>query len=89
MRKLLLLLTALVLAVTFLMAAGERAAISGTVSDKTGAVIPGVTIRVVNTATNQTTRASARARVRRRPIAPAERTAATPRAVRPPGSWDA
>ena len=54
MRKLLLLLTALVLAATFLMAAGERAAISGTVSDKTGAVIPGVTVRALNTATNQT-----------------------------------
>ncbi len=54
MRKLLLLLTALVLAATFLMAAGERAAISGTVSDKTGAVIPGVTVRATNTATNQT-----------------------------------
>jgi hypothetical protein len=54
MRKLLLLLTALLLAGTFLMAAGERAAISGTVSDKTGAVIPGVTVRAINPATNQT-----------------------------------
>jgi len=54
MRKTFLLLTVLSLLGTFALAAGERAAINGTVSDKTGAVIPGVTIRAINIATNQT-----------------------------------
>lgn len=54
MRKTFLLLTVLSLLGTFALAAGERAAINGTVADKTGAVIPGVTIRAINTATNQT-----------------------------------
>lgn len=54
MRKVLLLMTALVLLSTVAMAASERAAVSGVVADKTGAVIPGVTVRIVNLDTNQT-----------------------------------
>ncbi|MBP7865386.1 MAG: TonB-dependent receptor [Acidobacteria bacterium] len=54
MRKLLFLIAVVLAIGTPVMAAGERAALSGTVTDESGSIIPGVTVTVTNTDTNQT-----------------------------------
>ncbi|HLK65544.1 MAG TPA: carboxypeptidase-like regulatory domain-containing protein [Bryobacteraceae bacterium] len=52
MRKLLTLTAALVLCAAMLSAQGNTAALSGTVSDQTGAAVPGAEIEVMNVATS-------------------------------------